>query len=132
MRLNILCDAHWESQLDKVVGRMSATRYRERFDAIDYGEGLGAITVILMCRRPELRFKRRIRFVTAERKLYIDVMFELSAMRHLDDDTRLRVVAGRLAEEIPIVLRESSIAGWEIERFESDLRAWLREWNEPI
>ena len=61
MRLNLLCDAHWESRVDRGLNELSSTGYRSFFEARDYGKGLSGITVVFMCREPRLNFKQRVR-----------------------------------------------------------------------
>jgi hypothetical protein len=125
MRLNILCDAHWESRADRVLHALSATGYRSLFAARDYGQGLAGITVVLMCRDPSLKFKQRVRLVKKERKLYLDIMLDFDRMREADDGTRRGIVVERLASEIPAILSKYSIADFDEQRFVGDLRQWL-------
>ncbi|MCY2928379.1 MAG: hypothetical protein NTV86_02585 [Planctomycetota bacterium] len=125
MELDILCDVHWESGIDKVVGDFSSPNCRRMFESQDYGTGLGGIVIVLMCRNPSLAFKQRIRFVRRERRLYMDIMFDLDAFRQMGADERRRDVARQLADEVPAILRKYSIVGFDRERFVADWRGWL-------
>jgi len=93
----------------------------------DYGAGLAGVVVVLMCRNPELNFKRRIRFARKGKKVFMDVMLDLPQMRQTDHEGRKRTIRERLAEEIPAVLRKYSIADFDEERFVADLKSWLAE-----
>jgi hypothetical protein len=125
MKLNILCDANWESRLDSVLKDLSATDYRNLFNARNYGQGLIEVVVVLMCRNPRLNFKQRIRFAKKKMALSLDIMLDLDQMQKADDNTRRRIVIDRLTDELPVVLRKYSIPDFDETRFIDDLRSWL-------
>jgi hypothetical protein len=126
MILNILCDAHWESGLERVSKDLSSTGYRNAFEERDYGQGLVGVVVILMCRDPSLHFKRRIRFKKSEKMLYIDIMLNLDQMRQVEHMERKKIVVQRLADEVPAILRRYSIPDFDEVCFVEDLRNWLK------
>jgi hypothetical protein len=112
--------------LGRVLGDLSASGYRALFEERDYGQGLIGIGVVLMCRDPSLKFKRRISLAKKERTLYLDIMLDLDRMREADDETRRRIVVERLASEIPTVLSKYTIADFDDKRFTEDLKHWLK------
>ena len=69
MRFNVLTDSDWESRVDQVLNEMSDLGYRRYFEERNYGPGLVAVTVVLMCQEPELNLKRRVRLAKKEKKL---------------------------------------------------------------
>jgi hypothetical protein len=125
MRINIVSDAHWESQMDRVVRSLSFSGYKTIFDSKDYGIGLKGISIVLMCRDPSLAFERRIRFVRREKRLYIDIMFDLNAFRDMDDKDRTFAVLSQMRHEVPAVLRKYSIPQFDCQRFVEDFIGWL-------
>jgi hypothetical protein len=131
MRLNILCDVHWESRVDRTLRDLSSSGYRGLFDSRDYGQGLSGIAVVLMCRNPSLKFKRRVRFVRKEKTLHMDIMLDFDQMRKADDPLRTQMVADRLADEVPSVLRKYSFPDFDEARFVEDLKGWLKTIGNP-
>ncbi|CAN5785335.1 hypothetical protein BH09VER1_BH09VER1_18220 [soil metagenome] len=134
MRLSILCDIHWESRVDLILNELPD--YRERFESRDYGRGLNCIAVILMCRNPELNFKRRIKLKNEkgafreEKVLYMDIMLDLptmSAFDRTDRGSRRKIIAQRLYDEVPEVLSRYKIADFERDAFIADFRSWIDE-----
>ncbi len=125
MRLSFLCDANWESRVDHVLGEMERHGITESFSLRDYGAGLMGITVVFMCRDPELKFRRRVRFSRQERKIYMDIMLNLEQMRSAVEDERERIIADRLAEELPAILGKYTIPDFDSTRFTADLANWL-------
>jgi hypothetical protein len=126
MHLRITCDANEESGVGQVVFKISGPT-RRQFASKNYGIGLAGVGVVLMCRDPELNFKRRIRLARKEKKLFMDIMLDLAQMREADQEKRTRIIRERLAEEVPTVVGKYSIADFDKERFLADLKSWLAE-----
>jgi hypothetical protein len=110
----------------ELVGEISGPT-RRHFVSKDYGVGLRGVGVVLMCRDPQLNFRRRLRFARKERIVYTDIMLKLEQMRHADYERRKRIVIERLLEEIPPVLRKYAILDFDEDRFAEDLKSWLTE-----
>lgn len=125
MKVNILCDAHWESRLDKVVGGLTLSGYRTLFEARDYGVGLRTVVVVLMCRNPALGFLPRIRHIRKKATLYADVMFDLDAMRVMTDEERWDAVCTRLSQELPSIIAALEVSGFAKDEFIADFQGWL-------
>jgi hypothetical protein len=124
MRLMVVCDANEESGVGQVVYDICGPTL-QHFHPKNYGDGLSGLGVVLMCRDPELNFKRRIRFSRKEKTIDMDVMLDLTQMRQADHDVRKRIICERLIEEIPAVVRKYSITDFDDVLFEQDLKAWL-------
>jgi hypothetical protein len=120
MRFNILGDIEWESKLDSVLDWLTSCEYRDFFQARDYGDGLSGISAFLICRKPELNFKRRIRFSRNEKKIYLDIMFDYSATVAATADERRMKVLEELLREVPAVIRKYKIPNFDADRFLSD------------
>jgi vacuolar-type H+-ATPase subunit F/Vma7 len=125
MRLNILADSHWESNLDKVLNDLSNFEFRRHFEALNYGAGLHGVTVVFMCQDPALNLKRRIRHSKKESKLYMDIMLDLPTMKAASPEERKRLVAQRLFDEVPEVLSGYKIPDFDKEAFNAEFRAWV-------
>ncbi len=126
MFVRITSDANEESGVGEVVDEISGPT-RKHFALKEYGAGLHGIGVVLMCRDPELNFKRRLRFSKKDKKLYMDVMLDLEEMSQSSHERRKQIILERLAEEIPATLSKYSIRDFDGVRFVKDLRAWLKE-----
>jgi len=125
MRVTITSDANAESGVGRVVDETSGPTWHH-FAPKTYGEGMRGLCVVLMCRDPELNFKRRIRFSTKEKELDMDIMLDLEQMKGTDHASRRRIIMERLNEEAPAVLSKYSIADFDRPRFVADWKAWLQ------
>jgi hypothetical protein len=124
MRLMVTCDANSESGVGQVIDEICGPTH-QHFVPKNYGDGLAGLGVVLMCRDPELNFKRRLRFSRKEKTVYMDVMLDLTQMRQAAHEVRKRIICERLIEEIPAVVRKYSIADFDDALFEQDLKAWF-------
>jgi len=122
MHLRVTSDANAESGVGPVIDEISGPT-RRHFVPKDYGDGLSGAAVVLMCRNPDLNFKRRLRFARKEKTVFMDVMLDLTQMRQVAHDVRKQIICERLMEEIPAVVRKYSIANFDVMLFEHDLKA---------
>jgi hypothetical protein len=124
MHFRITSDSNHESGVGEVVVDLSGPT-RKHFVPREYGNGLLRLCVVLMCRDPELNFKRRVRFAKKEQTLYMDVMLPLPEMIPLPHEERRRRIIQRLEHEIPETLNKYDFPNFDRLKFESDLRAWF-------
>ena len=68
MHFRITADTNEESGVGGVVEELSGPT-RLHFESLDYGSGLPRLCVVLMCRDPNLDFKRRVRFSKQDQTL---------------------------------------------------------------
>jgi hypothetical protein len=125
MRFGITCDANQESGVGEVVFEVCGPT-RKHFEPKDYGAGLSEIFIVLMCRNPELNFKRRLRLVKKDRVLYLDIMLDLHEMVPLEHEARKRIVGHWISEELPPILRKYAIPDFDDARFIDDMLDWFR------
>ena len=59
-------------------------------------------------------------------------MLDLEEMRQADQQIRKKIVAERLADEVPDVLRKYSISDFDKVRFIEDFKSWLLEINKSV
>lgn len=127
MRLNILSDHDWESRVDRVLHRISDLGYHEFFSERDYGDEVFGISIVLVCRDPDLNFKKRVRFVKKEKKLYTDVMLSLAEMVAADMAGRARIVIDQLLHEIPETVKKYNFKQFDGDSFINDFRSWFSD-----
>lgn len=122
MRLNILCDADWESKVDKVLDTLSDSGYRRFFEEQNYGKELEGVTIVLMCQSPLLNLKQRIRHSKKEKKLYIDIMLDLPKFKEIQQIERENIVIDKIIKEIPPIISKYKFLDFDLPKFEKDLR----------
>lgn len=126
MRFGITSDANEESGVGELVDLISGPT-RRHFLSRDYGPGVLAVVVVLMCRNPDLNFHRRVRFSKKDRMFSMDVMLDLDEMKRALPEERKAAIFDRLLIELPAAMRKRSFADFDQELFDEDLNEWLAQ-----
>ncbi|SRR6266581_3315421 len=127
MKMFITCDAWWESKVDKVQGDLADLGFRRFFEDKDYGASVAEIGLILMCQRASLNLKQRIRFVKQKRDFSMDIMLDLEQMMQVDHESRRKIIAEKIATEVPLVLKKYKFKDFDLPRFSQDLSDWFKQ-----
>jgi hypothetical protein len=117
MNVNLLADMNWESKLNHA---MRVVDFNELIDA-DYGPGLSELVLVTICRDPVHEFKQRVRFVTATRTLYIDVMLDLSFFIKATHGERRNTLYEQIMNQVRTVLEKRRIKDFDSQRFLQDV-----------
>ena len=125
MRVTITGDLNSESGISKVVLEISGCTSKH-FRPKVYGDGLVGICIVLMCRSAYLKFKRRIRMSKKEKKLYMDIMLDITQMIPLTHEMRRQIVIERISREVPEVLSKYDLADFDRGRFIDDFTKWIQ------
>lgn len=128
MRVFITSDANEESGVGEIVGRISGPT-EDHFLRRRFGEGLSEVVIVLMCRDPDLNFRRRVRLAAKEQTLYMDIMLPLSKMRDSTPAHRLRYVGQQIVNEVPQVMRKYKFPAFDVDRFVSTLSEWVSNFH---
>lgn len=130
MRLNILCDISWESKVDQALSNLDIRKLNEYLEKQNIGSGLSGITIVLMCRNPELKFKQRIRLSKKENKLYMDIMLDYDHFVQVENRQRQMIIGESILKELPKTLKKYKLYDFRIENLENGLEEYFRkiEW----
>jgi hypothetical protein len=126
MRFFIILDHDPRSGLNEVLDEIDYNGMKEYFQNREYGsDNFKNITIIFMCRNQEFQFHKRIELSKIEKKLYIDLIFDLNEMMNLDLESRLKLVAKMIIQEIPLIIsryiKRKKIINFDLKRFTNDL-----------
>jgi hypothetical protein len=124
MRVNILSDTDAKAKVDQVTWLLSPHTF---FAGRDYGPGLSGLAIILMCRTPDLLFRRRVRMDRKERCLYTDVMLHFPSMKAFGHQGRRLIVLSRLLTDIPPTIAKYRLPDFDLAAFTNDFTHMLEE-----
>ncbi len=83
MILFLTYDANQEAGLDFILTKWNEDKIEDFFAPMNYGSSLNDVSLFLICRNPDLNFKQRIRLSKKEKRLYIDLMFDLNILKKI-------------------------------------------------
>ena len=129
MRFNILCDIDWETKIDEALNDFSITELDEHFKKYSFGNGLAGITIVLMCKKPELKFKQRIRLSKNENKLYMDIMLAYDEFIKIEKNKRKEIISNKILTELPLTLKKYKIEDFNRETLILSLKDFFTKTN---
>ena len=127
MKFFITSDANWDARLSKLVYTLSDNSVEDYFYLKSYGTSMDALSIILMCRDPELNFKQRIKFSKKEKKLSTDIMLDFNLFKVIEQSEKEKIVANKLLTELPLIISNYKFKDFDLLRFESDLEKLLKK-----
>ena len=98
---------------------------RKYFVVKDNGAGLAGVVIVLICRDPNLHLKRRIRFATKKKTIYMDTMLDLPVMKAALPAERKRIIAQQLSHDVAEVLSGYKILDFKKDVFVDDFYRWI-------
>ncbi|PTY30635.1 hypothetical protein XAP3CFBP6996_000685 [Xanthomonas citri pv. fuscans CFBP 6996] len=103
MQLRLTSDANWETRTGRITEVLvnRTDFFSEKF----YGVGLSMVVIFLMCRSPELGFKRRVNFYRKKFELYSDVMLDFEVMVGASMGHRMLHVTNQIHIQLSDVIR---------------------------
>ena len=119
MRMVITSDSHFETGVGKLPFKST-----EKILITDYGGGVH-ICIVLMCREPNLKFHRRVRFYKKTGLFGIDVILDYNQMKEASHLERCRIVAEKLLDEIPAIISKRKLPGFRSEEFIADFKTCI-------
>ena len=129
MRFNILCDIDWETKIDEALNDFSIKELDEHLKKYTLGDGLAGITVVLMCKKPGLNFKQRIRLSSKENKLYMDIMLDYNEFIKIKKKDRKQIISSKILSELPITLKKYKIEDFNRENLMLSLKDFFIKTN---
>lgn len=129
MRFGITSDTNFETKVgDQVVTKFPSREIEDWLYFKNYGNDLVEIFIVLMCRNPEYNFKQRIRMDRKEKILYIDLMLDYNYFTsNITQQDRITVVAKKITEEIPLIVKKYKFKDFKIDLFMKDLNGYLKQ-----
>lgn len=121
-------DANWDSRIDISKRNFhSPIDYYQYFQRRNYGIDVSKIFIVLMCRETNLNFKQRIRFTKKDKVLFIDIMLNLDQFRIIEQKYRDSIIAYKLINEIPPIIKKYKFKDFNLLAFEKDLNKLFKK-----
>ena len=125
MVIFITSDSNREAEIHTVISKIKSQGIADYFGVKNYGNDLVDVSLFLICRDPQYNFKQRIKFKKAEKRLYIDIMFDLYEMVNAGMETRQKIVVHKLINEIPPIIEKYKFKDFDLVKFEADWKNCL-------
>lgn len=132
MMFSLHFDASSESGIEEISYALQDAGFESWFQRAQLGQGLRRIVVVLMCIDQDFEWKPRRRFQRTDATIYTDIVFNFSEFTEESKESRRRLVAEALLDEMTFLMgnRDPGLRRREVPaclskedtRFEVDLR----------
>ncbi len=123
-KFQLLSDTDSESGILIAKQQITSNGFNKYITSENYGSDLNGIVIILMCRKPEIVFKKRLRLSKKEKVLYMDIMLDYDLFNNMTFEQRITQICKTLLVELSQVLKK-----YKFQDFKSDeLRKKLENW----
>jgi len=114
-KFQLLSDTDSESGILIAKQQITSNGFNKYITSENYGSDLNGIVVILMCRKPEIVFKKRLRLSKKEKVLYMDIMLDHDLFNNMTFEQRITQICKTLLVELSQVLKK-----YKFQDFKSD------------
>ncbi|MGR2920127.1 hypothetical protein [Acinetobacter sp. 1125_18A] len=114
-KFQLLSDTDSESGILIAKQQITSNGFNKYITSESYGSDLNGIVIILMCRKPEIVFKKRLRLSKKEKVLYMDIMLDYDLFNNMAFEQRITQICKTLLVELSQVLKK-----YKFQDFKSD------------
>lgn len=114
-KFQLLSDTDSESGILIAKQQITSNGFNKYITSESYGSDLNGIVIILMCRKPEIVFKKRLRLSKKEKVLYMDIMLDYDLFNNMAFEQRITQICKTLLVELLQVLKK-----YKFQDFKSD------------
>ncbi|MGE8531655.1 MAG: hypothetical protein ACN6N1_12255 [Acinetobacter guillouiae] len=105
-KFQLLSDTDSESGILIAKQQITSNGFNKYITSESYGSDLNGIVIILMCRKPEIVFKKRLRLSKKEKVLYMDIMLDYDLFNNMAFEQRITQICKTLLVELSQVLKK--------------------------
>lgn len=120
MKLWISADSDWRTYTGRILSEIG--RIEPGYSERDYGASVTRVSMILMCREPELNFRQRHRFSEGKGEYYTDIMLDYGVMLAADMHGRMSHVVEQIGRQLEVQLAKRTFEDFDVARFLRDIR----------
>ncbi len=124
-RLSILSDTSELSRVLEAKQIITSEAFYKYVESENYGADLNGIGIILMCREPQFKFKKRLRFSKKDKVLYMDIMLDFDKYILLSQTERVSAICNELLEKIPQTVNKYKFGDFDLDKFMTHLKTWF-------
>lgn len=124
-KFQLLSDTDSESGILIAKQQITSNGFNKYITSENYGSDLNGIVVILMCRKPEIVFKKRLRLSKKEKVLYMDIMLDYDLFNNMTFEQRITQICKTLLVELSQVLKKYKFQDFKSNELIKKLENWF-------
>ena len=124
-KFQLLSDTDSESGILIAKQQITSNGFNKYITSDNYGSDLNGIVIILMCRKPEIVFKKRLRLSKKEKVLYMDIMLDYDLFNNMTFEQRITQICKTLLVELSQVLKKYKFQDFKSDELIKKLENWF-------
>ncbi|MBP2543060.1 hypothetical protein [Acinetobacter guillouiae] len=124
-KFQLLSDTDSESGVLIAKQKITSNGFNKYVTSDNYGSDLNGIVIILMCRKPEIVFKKRLRLSKKEKVLYMDIMLDYDLFNNMAFEQRITQICKTLLVELSQVLKKYKFQDFKSNELIKKLENWF-------
>ncbi|TNL47259.1 hypothetical protein [Acinetobacter bereziniae] len=105
-KFQLLSDTDSESGILFAKQKITSNGFNKYITSENYGSDLNGVVIILVCRKPEIILKKRLRLSKKEKMLYMDIMLDYDLFNNMEFEQRVTQICKMLLVELSQVLKK--------------------------
>lgn len=124
-KFQLLSDADSESGILFAKQKITSNGFNKYITSENYGSDLNGVVIILVCRKPEIILKKRLRLSKKEKMLYMDIMLDYDLFNNMEFEQRVTQICKTLLVELSQVLKKYKFEDFKSDKLIINLENWF-------
>ncbi|WP_287906390.1 hypothetical protein [Acinetobacter sp.] len=124
-KFQLLSDTDSESGILFAKQQITSNGFNKYITSENYGSDLNGVVIILVCRKPEIILKKRLRLSKKEKILYMDIMLDYDLFNNMEFEQRVTQICKTLLVELSQVLKKYKFEDFKSDKLIINLENWF-------
>lgn len=124
-KFQLLSDTDSESGILFAKQQITSNGFNKYITSENYGSDLNGVVIILVCRKPGIILKKRLRLSKKEKILYMDIMLDYDLFNNIEFEQRVTQICKTLLVEISQVLKKYKFEDFKSDKLIINLENWF-------
>ncbi len=124
-KFQLLSDTDSESGILFAKQKITSNGFNKYITSENYGRDLNGVVIILVCRKPEIILKKRLRLSKKEKMLYMDIMLDYDLFNNMEFEQRVTQICKTLLVELSQVLKKYKFEDFKSDKLIINLENWF-------
>ncbi|MBJ8452540.1 hypothetical protein PYR74_12820 [Acinetobacter bereziniae] len=124
-KFQLLSDTDSESGILFAKQKITSNGFNKYITSENYGSDLNGVVIILVCRKPEIILKKRLRLSKKEKMLYMDIMLDYDLFNNMEFEQRVTQICKTLLVELSQVLKKYKFEDFKSDKLIINLENWF-------
>jgi hypothetical protein len=124
-KFQLLSDTDSESGILFAKQQITSNGFNKYITSENYGSDLNGVVIILVCRKPEIILKKRLRLSKKEKMLYMDIMLDYDLFNNMEFEQRVTQICKTLLVELSQVLKKYKFEDFKSDKLIINLENWF-------